>query len=87
MPAARTVALQSANGIVSAGHVTTVSSILAKNVPALGGMKIAVAPVWAGYGIFTTTHVTALTGATAGGLAITENNSNGGGRTRSPSVP
>jgi hypothetical protein len=87
MPAARTVALQSTNEIISAGKVTTVSSILAKSVPALGGMKIAVAPAWAGYSLITATNVTALAGATAGGVAIVENNSNGGDNTRSPSVP
>ena len=87
LPAARTVALQSANRIVSVERITTISSMLAKNVPALGGMKIALAPAWAGYGIMTASHVTALAGATAGGIAITENNSNGGGKSRSPVVP
>jgi hypothetical protein len=50
-------------------------------------MKIAVAPAWAGYGIMTAKHVTALAGATAGGLAVAENNSNGGVKSRSPYIP
>jgi hypothetical protein len=86
MPAARTVALQSANRIVSVQQGATISSVLAKNVPALGGMKIAVAPALAGSGLMTAGNVTALAGATAGGVAIVENNSNGGS-TRSPVVP
>ncbi len=86
MPAARTVALQSANRIVSVQQGATISSVLAKNVPALGGMKIAVAPAFAGSGLMTAGNVTALAGATAGGVAIVENNSNGGS-TRSPVVP
>jgi hypothetical protein len=86
MPAARTVALQSANRIVSVQQGATISSVLAKNVPALGGMKIAVAPALAGSGLMTAGNVTALAGATAGGVAIVENNSKGGS-TRSPVVP
>lgn len=88
MPEAKIAALQSTNRIVSSQKVSSIGTMLAKNVPALGGMKIAVAPVWAGYGIITAKSVTALTGATAGGLAIAENNSNGGGSSwRSPITP
>ena len=87
LPSAQTLQLQSMNRIASSRQITTVSSVLAKSVPALGGMKIAMAPAWAGYGIMTATHATALAGATAGGLAIAENNSNGSGRSRSPIYP
>ena len=87
MPAGRTLALQSTNRIISVQKAATVGSVLAKSVPALGGMKIAVAPAWAGYGLMTASRVTALAGATAGGIAIAENNSNGGGKARSPIVP
>lgn len=88
IPGARIAALQSTNRIYSAQKVSSISTMLAKNVPALGGMKIAIAPAWAGYGIMTASHATALAGASAGGLAIAENNSNGGGRSkRSPIVP
>ena len=86
MPAARTIALQSTNRIVSTNQISTISAILAQNVPALGGMKIAVAPAWAGYSLITGSHVTAIAGATAGGIAISEYN-NDDSKSRSPVVP
>jgi hypothetical protein len=86
LPAARTVALQSFGSIVSAGQIGNIGVILAKNIPAMSGMKIAVAPGWAGLGLGTAAHVTGLAGATAGGIAIVENNSNGG-TSRSPVTP
>ncbi len=87
LPVARTVALQSFGSIVSAGQIGSIGVILAKSVPAMAGMKIAMAPAWAGLGIGTAAHVTSLAGATAGGIAIAENNSNGGTSNRSPIVP
>ncbi|MBN2183178.1 MAG: hypothetical protein JW715_14800 [Sedimentisphaerales bacterium] len=87
LPVARTVALQSYSTIVSAGQIGSIGTILAKSIPAMQGMKIAMAPAWAGYGIGTAAHVTGLAGATAGGIAIAENNSNGGGKSRSPVTP
>jgi hypothetical protein len=87
MPAARTVALQSFGSIASAGQIGNIGVILAKNISALSGMKIAVAPAWAGLGLGTAAQVTGLAGATAGGIAIAENNSNGGTSTRSPVTP
>lgn len=80
------VALQSTNRIVSAQQVSSISSMLAKDVPALGGMKIAVAPALAG-GLLTAGNVTALAGATAGGVAISEYNSDDDSTTRSPVAP
>jgi len=87
MPAARTVALQSFGSIASAGQIGNIGVILAKNIPAMSGMKIAVAPAWAGLGLGTAAQVTGLAGATAGGIAIAENNSNGGTSARSPVTP
>lgn len=87
LPAARTVALQSFGRIVSVRQMGSIGTALAKNVPAMSGMKIAMAPAWAGLGLGSASHVTALAGATAGGIAIAENNSNGGSSNRSPAVP
>ncbi len=87
MPEARTVALQSTNKIIPVAKMTPISEMLAKNVPALGEMKIAVAPAWAGNGLFTAGNIAALGGATAGGIAIIENNSDGSSSSRSPVVP
>lgn len=87
LPAARTVALQSFGSIASAGQIGSIGVILAKNIPAMAGMKIAMAPAWAGLGLGTAANVTGLAGATAGGIAIAENNSNGGTSTRSPITP
>lgn len=86
LPVARTVALQSYSTIASAGQIGSIGTILAKSIPAMQGMKIAMAPAWAGLGLGTAAHVTTLAGATAGGIAIAENNSNGG-TTRSPVSP
>lgn len=85
--AARTVALQSFGSIASAGQIGNIGVIPAKNIPAMTGMKIAVAPAWAGLGLGTAAHVTGLAGATAGGIAIAENNSNNGHAVRSPVTP
>ena len=87
LPTARTVALQSFGSIASAGQIGSIGVVLAKSVPALAGMKIAMAPAWAGLGLGTAAHVTGLAGATAGGIAIAENNSNGGTSARSPVTP
>jgi hypothetical protein len=87
IPAARIAALQSAGNIASAQQITTISAVLAKDVPALGGMKIAVSPAWAGYKLLTAGNVTALAGATAGGIAIVENNTDDSSSARSPIVP
>jgi len=87
LPVARTMALQSFRSIVSARQMGSIGTVLAKSVPAMSGMKIAMAPAWAGLGLGTASHVTALAGATAGGIVIAENNSNGGSSSRSPVVP
>ena len=85
-PEAKMAALQSNNTIVSSQYVSTISSMLVKDIPAFGGMKIAMAPALAG-GFLTTGNVTALAGATAGGVAISEYNSDDDSTTRSPVVP
>ncbi|MFC1781707.1 hypothetical protein ACFLZ8_05545 [Planctomycetota bacterium] len=85
-PVARTIALQSMNRISSAGEIGTIGSILAKSVPAMGGMKIAVAPAWVGLGL-STAQIAGIAGATAGGIAIAENSSSDSSSTRSPSTP
>lgn len=88
MPIAQIVSLQSTNSIASAPNVSPIGAMLAKDVPALGGMKIAVAPAFAGYELFTATNVTAAAGAMAGGLAIAENNNGSDNHNvRSPIVP
>ena len=87
LPVARTVALQSFGAIASAGQIGSIGVILANSVPAMAGMKIAIAPAWAGLGLGTASYVTGLAGATAGGIAIAENNSNGGDKSRSPITP
>jgi hypothetical protein len=70
MPAARTVALQSAGRLASVSALGTVSGALAKSIPALGTMKIAVAPAFMGVGLGTAGAVgagVAIPVATAGG--------------------
>jgi hypothetical protein len=68
MPAARTVALQGAGKLTAAKQIATISSLLVKNIPGLGGMKIATAPAFMGMGLGTTTG--AVAGGTAGAIAI-----------------
>jgi len=87
LPVARTVALQSFGSIVSTQQIGSIGVVLAKNIPAMAGMKIAMAPAWAGLGLGTASQVTALAGATAGGIVIAENNSNNSTSSRSPVVP
>jgi hypothetical protein len=90
IPAARMVTMQSLGQISSVGTLatgTTVAASLAHSVPGIATMKIAMAPAFAGWGLGTAGTVAAGT-ATAGGIAIAENNSNGGGRSnRSPTTP
>lgn len=88
MPAARLVAMQSMGQIAAVGTLAstgTVAAALGQSVPGIAAMKIAVAPAFAGWGLGTASSVAA---ASAGGIAIAENNSNGGGRSnRSPTTP
>jgi len=60
MPAARMVALQGAGQITAAARLGTISSLLVKSIPGVGGMKIAAAPAFMGVGAGTA-------GAIAGG--------------------
>jgi len=83
IPSARIVAMQSLGQISSIGTfgiADTVAGSLGKGVTGIGTMKIAVAPAWAGMGLFTAKTVAA--GAAAGGLAIALSQSS-----RSPSTP
>ena len=83
IPASRIVELQSFGKLVLVRRIGTVSALLSKGVPAMGTMKVAAAPTWAGWGISTATFVA---GGTAGGLAIAASRSSGGGKAnRSPS--
>jgi hypothetical protein len=88
MPAARLAAMQTMGQISSIGALATTSTVaatLGQSVPGIATMKIAMAPALAGWGLGTTGAVAA---ASAGGIAIAENNSDGGGRSsRSPSTP
>lgn len=81
MPAIRTISLQSSGSIVSVGAATTVGSSLG-GTAALGGMKVAVAPAFAGAGLGTAGTV-----AAAGGTGIAVAASNNGSSHRSPSSP
>ncbi len=67
IPAARTVALQSAGRLASIGTIGTVSSALGASIPAVGAMKIAVAPAFMGVGLGTAGIVA---GGTVGTVAI-----------------
>lgn len=86
MPAARTVAMQSLGKIPSIGPFATaptVAGTLAKSVPGIGTMKIAMAPaVFAGSGINTAAMVA---GGTVGGAAVV--GADEGDTSRSPFVP
>lgn len=85
IPSARIVAMQSLGQISSIGAFETVAGSLGKGVTGIGTMKIAVAPAWAGMGLFTAKTATLAAGATAGGLIIANNS--GQGKNRSPNVP
>lgn len=87
IPQAKTVALQSSNSIASVQDVTPTSTILAKDVPAMKGMKISTGPAFAGNGLITVGNVTAIAGAVAGGIAIVEYNDDDDSSSRSPVVP
>jgi hypothetical protein len=89
MPAIQTIGAQSLGKIPSIGSFAmapTVAGSLGKGVVGIGTMKIAAAPAVLGMGLGTANTIAA--GAAAGGLAIAENNSSGGGRSnRSPVLP
>ena len=88
IPAARTVALQSAGKLAAAKQMATISSLLVKSIPGTAGMKIAVAPAFMGVGLGT---AGAVAGGTVGTVAIAGGGGGGGGggastsTTRSPS--
>lgn len=87
IPVARTVALQGIGKLATAEQVATVSSMLVKSVPGVGGMKIAVAPAFMGVGLGT---AGAAAGGTAGAVAVAGaggGGSSGGSSARSPSSP
>jgi hypothetical protein len=81
VPAARTVAMQGSGVVKSVGAMGTVGSLLTKGVPAVGGMKIAVAPAFLGVG-----PVGAAAAAGGAGVAAASGGGGGGGH-RSPSTP
>ncbi len=76
---AQTFGLQSSGYLLSTGSALTVSKVLVQTIPGIGGMKIAVAPAIIGMSAGTAGVVA---GATAGGIAIANNNNN---NDRSPS--
>lgn len=88
MPAAQLIGMQSVGQISAIGGLATqgtVAAALGQSVPGIATMKIAMAPAFAGLGLGTASTVAA---GSAGGIAIAENNSNGGGRSnRSPTTP
>jgi hypothetical protein len=85
MASARTVELQSGGRLASASKIGNISSILAKNIPGMGGMKIAVAPA-AIMGMSANTAAT-VAGATVGTVAIAGGFDSDGHGSRSPSTP
>ena len=84
LPAARTVALQSAGKVATAAQMGTISSMLAKTIPGMTGMKISIAPGFMGMGLGT---AGAIAGGTAGTVAIAGGLDSGGSSHRSPSSP
>lgn len=74
----RLVSMQGFGGIASSTELGTVSSTLAKNVSAIGSMKIAVAPASMGLGTV---------GVIAGAIAVAGGGGGGGSDSRSPSQP
>ncbi len=82
IPAARVVAMQCFGRLASTDELGSISALLAKSVPGIGAMKIAVAPAFMGMGLGT---AGAAAGATAGTVAIAGGGSAGGSDARSPS--
>ena len=82
IPAARVVAMQCFGRLASADELRSISALLAKSVPGIGAMKIAVAPASMGIGLGTAGTAA---GATAGTVAIAGGGSAGGSDARSPS--
>ena len=76
IPVAQTVAIQSAAQLATVAKLTTVSSLLVKSIPGVGGMKIAVAPAFAGIGLG---GVGAAAGGTVGAVAVAGGGGGGGG--------
>lgn len=67
IPAARVVEMQCFGGLVSAGEQGSVSALLAKSIPGMGAMNVAVAPAFMGVGLGT---AGAVAGGTVGTIAI-----------------
>ena len=87
IPAARTVALQSTGELATAGGIGAVSvgSALAKSVPGVGALKIAVAPA-VFMGMSGTTSLI-VGGGTATAIAVGTSGSSSSSKVRSPSTP
>ena len=83
VPAARTVAMQGAGKIGTAGVDTTVGGLLAKNLAGVGAMKIAVAPAIIGAAGVNGTTLLAGGGAAAGGAVAVGAGGGGGGSSSS----
>jgi hypothetical protein len=85
MPASQMMALQSAGKLAPAASGQTISSVLVKSIPGMGGMKIAVAPVaFLGIGA---TPAAAIAGGTVGTVAVAGGFDSGGSDSRSPTTP
>jgi hypothetical protein len=84
IPAARTLALQTAGRVASMTTVGTVSGVLATKVTGIAGMKIAVAPAVMGMGLGT---AGAVAGVGAGAVAIAGGAESGGHGENSPTTP
>ncbi len=84
LPLARTAELQSIGIVASAGNITTIGGVLAQSIPAMSGMKLAVAPAFLGAGL---QGAGIIAGASAGAVAVAGGSDSNGHSHASPSRP
>ena len=84
LPVARTAELQSMGIVASAGKITTIGGVLAQSIPAMSGMKLAVAPAFLGVGL---QGAGIIAGASAGAVAVAGGFDSNGHDHASPSTP
>jgi hypothetical protein len=84
LPLVRTTELQSIGLVASAGNITTIGGVLAQSIPAMSGMKLAVAPAFLGVGL---QGAGLIAGAGVGTVAVAGGFDSNGHSHASPSVP
>jgi hypothetical protein len=84
IPAAQTVELQSMGLVASAEKVTPIGSMLAQSIPAMSGMKLAIAPAFLGIGL---QGAGLIAGGSAGAVAVAGGFDSDGPDHASPSTP